>query len=94
MTKLSVNIDSLERQRFARHLLDDNCDFYFHQDKRSIASRCKFKKAQQVFIWGRRPPDIEAFKLASKTAETIIILQHAKNPRRERVPFSYFSQNR
>lgn len=91
--KLSVNIDALEKERFVRHLLIDECDFYFHEDKRSILGKCKFKNAKQVLIWGRRPPDIEAFKLASKTAKTIIILQHAKNPRRERVPVSYYRQN-
>ncbi|WP_372766130.1 polysialyltransferase family glycosyltransferase [Pseudoalteromonas sp.] len=91
--KLSVNIDALEKQRFARHILHNQCDFYYHQDKRSILGKCKFNNAKQVFIWGRRPPDIEAFKLASNTADTIIILQHAKNPRREQVPLSYYKQN-
>ncbi|AIY66938.1 polysialyltransferase family glycosyltransferase [Pseudoalteromonas piratica] len=91
--KLSVNIDALEKQRFARHVLHNQCEFYYHQDKRSILGKCKFNNAKQVFIWGRRPPDIEAFKLASNTADTIIILQHAKNPRREQVPLSYYKQN-
>ncbi|MCF6455631.1 polysialyltransferase family glycosyltransferase [Pseudoalteromonas sp. MMG024] len=91
--KLSVNIDALEKERFARHVLHNQCDFYYHEDKRSIFGKCKFSHAKHVFIWGRRPPDIEAFKLASRSADTIVILQHAKNPRRDQVPLSYYKQN-
>ncbi|MBE0364312.1 hypothetical protein PULV_a2617 [Pseudoalteromonas ulvae UL12] len=93
MKYLSVNINPLEKKRFTEDILEHDCEFYFHEEFKSVFTRCKFKQAKTVFIWGRRPPDISAFKLAVKTVENIVIMQHAKNPRREVVPISYFFTN-
>ena len=93
MKYLSVNINPLEKKRFTEDILEQDCEFYFHEEFKSVFSRCKFRQAKTVFIWGRRPPDISAFKLAVKTVENVIIMQHAKNPRREVVPFTYFITN-
>lgn len=93
MKYLSININDLERQRFANHLLGNDCDYYYHEKLTSILGRCKFNIAQTVFIWGRRPPDIAAYKRASKLNKNIVILQHAKNPRRESVPLNYYVNN-
>jgi hypothetical protein len=93
MKYLSVNINDLERQRFSNHLLGNNCAYYYHEKFTSILGSCKFNLAQTVFIWGRRPPDIAAYKRAVKLNKNIIILQHAKNPRRESVPLNYYLSN-
>ncbi len=90
---LSFNIDKQEKKRFTEVISPPETAHFYYEEWSSWRIILKKLKVKTSFIWGRRPPDIAAFKLATAISKNLIILQHAKNPRREKVPLSYFIAN-
>ena len=81
----TFNISNQEKNRFGRFILPENkCQEFFYESIKSWVTPSLLKKTDITFLWGARPPDLEALKYSLKFSKKIFILQHAKNPIRKK----------
>lgn len=87
-------LDELDERRFGSPLLDDTSyeAVYFEKPFTFLASN--YDRCNRSFIFGARPIDLFALKIALKKSRRVYVFQHALNPIRDSHTFMYFFQNR
>ncbi|MDG1818273.1 MAG: hypothetical protein P8H31_00425 [Porticoccaceae bacterium] len=87
-------LDELDERRFGVPLLDNLSYQAIYFEKPFSVLSNKFESCSSTFIFGARPIDFWALKIAVKTSDKVYVLQHATNSISRSHSYKFFWQNR